>query len=76
MDYSIKLKTDRYRISTVNGRDFNEEMESDRGRALTSAALRRLQQKTQVFPLEKMQLFEVGSPTPLKFNKSGDISAS
>ena len=45
MDYSIKLKTDRYRISTVNGRDFNEEMESDRGRALTSAALRRLQQK-------------------------------
>ncbi|MCS3833566.1 dGTPase [Aeromonas veronii] len=53
MDYSIKLKTDRYRISTVNGRDFNEEMESDRGRALTSAALRRLQQKTQVFPLEK-----------------------
>lgn len=53
MDYSIKLKTDRYRQSTVNGRDFNEEMESDRGRALTSAALRRLQQKTQVFPLEK-----------------------
>lgn len=53
MNYSIKLKTDRYRISTVIGRDFNEEMESDRGRALTSAALRRLQQKTQVFPLEK-----------------------
>ncbi|MCW0505968.1 dGTPase [Aeromonas piscicola] len=53
MDYSIKLTTERYRTSTVGGRNFNEEMESDRGRALTSAALRRLQQKTQVFPLEK-----------------------
>lgn len=53
MDYRNKLKIDRYRISSVSNRDFNEEMESDRGRAITSAAVRRLQQKTQVFPLEK-----------------------
>lgn len=52
MDYRQKLKVNRFRSSTVEGRDFNEEMESDRGRALTSAAVRRLQQKTQVFPLE------------------------
>ncbi|WP_318432576.1 dGTPase [Photobacterium leiognathi] len=52
MDYKQKLKTDRHRVSSIEGRDFNEEMESDRGRAVNSAAVRRLQQKTQVFPLE------------------------
>lgn len=52
LDYSLKLKTDRNRKSAKEGRDFNEEMESDRGRAINSAAVRRLQQKTQVFPLE------------------------
>lgn len=52
MNYEKKLKTDRYRQSSVEGRNFNEEMESDRGRAINSAAVRRLQQKTQVFPLE------------------------
>lgn len=30
-----------------------EQLESDRGRIIQSAAIRRLQQKTQVFPLEK-----------------------
>ena len=30
-----------------------EQFESDRGRIIQSAAIRRLQQKTQVFPLEK-----------------------
>lgn len=52
MDYENKLKPTRFRQSTITGRCFNEEMESDRGRAINSAAVRRLQQKTQVFPLE------------------------
>lgn len=52
MDYNNKLKCDRYYVSRIAGRDFNEEMESDRGRSVNSAAVRRLQQKTQVFPLE------------------------
>ncbi|WED22814.1 dGTPase [Vibrio sp. JC009] len=52
MNYHKKLKSNRYRQSTIQGRVFNEEMESDRGRAINSAAVRRLQQKTQVFPLE------------------------
>ncbi|WP_045495759.1 dGTPase [Vibrio hyugaensis] len=52
MNYIDKLKSDRYRVSSIEGRHFNEEMESDRGRAINSAAVRRLQQKTQVFPLE------------------------
>ncbi len=52
MDYTQKLTCQRFRQSTVEGREFNEEMESDRGRAINSAAIRRLQQKTQVFPLE------------------------
>ena len=52
IDYKKKLKSDRNRASSILGRDFNEEMESDRGRAVNSAAVRRLQKKTQVFPLE------------------------
>ena len=52
MNYSQKLKTTRFRQSSIKGRYFNDEMESDRGRAVNSAAVRRLQQKTQVFPLE------------------------
>lgn len=53
MNYSEKLKGKRNTDSSKTGRTFNEEMESDRGRAINSAAVRRLQQKTQVFPLEK-----------------------
>lgn len=52
MDYNKKLKCDRFYPSRISGRDFDEEMESDRGRSINSAAVRRLQQKTQVFPLE------------------------
>ncbi|MGB1239498.1 MAG: dGTPase [Pseudomonadales bacterium] len=52
MDYADKLKCQRHADSSIAGRDFNLEMESDRGRAVNSAAVRRLQQKTQVFPLE------------------------
>lgn len=52
MHYSEKLKNIRYQTSAITGRSFNDEMESDRGRSINSAAVRRLQQKTQVFPLE------------------------
>ncbi len=52
MNYISKLRGARVRESEIQERDFNEEMESDRGRAINSAAVRRLQQKTQVFPLE------------------------
>ena len=52
MNYEDKLKTTRFRPSSIKDRCFDEEMESDRGRAINSAAVRRLQQKTQVFPLE------------------------
>lgn len=52
INYEVKLKTDRYASSSITGRTFDDEMESDRGRAINSAAVRRLQQKTQVFPLE------------------------
>ena len=52
INYEKKLKNTRFTTSSVNGRTFDEEMESDRGRSIKSAAVRRLQQKTQVFPLE------------------------
>lgn len=52
MNYINKLTVRRSRVSSSMERDFNGEMESDRGRAINSAAVRRLQQKTQVFPLE------------------------
>ncbi|MEH6396591.1 dGTPase [Pseudoalteromonas sp.] len=52
MDYNEKLKHERFRASTAPKETFDEEMESDRGRSINSAAVRRLQQKTQVFPLE------------------------
>lgn len=52
MDYNEKLKHERFRASTAPKDTFDEEMESDRGRSINSAAVRRLQQKTQVFPLE------------------------
>lgn len=49
IDYNKKITTHRqlYPIS-----DINNSFESDRGRILSAPALRRLQKKTQVFPLE------------------------
>lgn len=49
IDYKIKLTTNRefYPI-----KDLNISCESDRGRIISAPALRRLQKKTQVFPLE------------------------
>lgn len=49
IDYTKKITKDRefYAID-----DINISIESDRGRILSAPALRRLQKKTQVFPLE------------------------
>ena len=53
MDYLKKITCSRPRQSSVTApRDLVEETESNRGRIIQSAAIRRLQQKTQVYPLE------------------------
>lgn len=62
MDYKIKLTGDRplsyekahanARVKNSVKRDLVTETESNRGRVIQSAAVRRLQQKTQVYPLE------------------------
>ena len=52
MDYRTKITCRRQRPTTIEGRDIVEETESNRGRIIQSAAIRRLQQKTQVYPLE------------------------
>ena len=51
LDYLKKLTCDRPE-PTGHSRDLIAETESNRGRVIQSAALRRLQQKTQVYPLE------------------------
>ena len=53
MDYLKKITATRPRASSVSRqRDLITETESNRGRIIQSAAIRRLQQKTQVYPLE------------------------
>ncbi|WP_299732764.1 dGTPase [uncultured Endozoicomonas sp.] len=53
IDYRSKLTCDRPQPRTHDQpRDLITETESNRGRIIQSAALRRLQQKTQVYPLE------------------------
>lgn len=57
MDYLRKITATRPRPSSVGNtqdvpRDLVTETESNRGRIIQSAAIRRLQQKTQVYPLE------------------------
>ncbi|MDP2717013.1 dGTPase [Rheinheimera sp.] len=51
MDFRNKIKADRV-LQSRSG-DLHSALESDRGRIINSAAVRRLQQKTQVFPLER-----------------------
>lgn len=51
MDFGHKIKAVRL-MQSGNG-DLHSTLESDRGRIINSAAVRRLQQKTQVFPLER-----------------------
>jgi dGTPase len=51
MDFHNKIKADRP-LQSRSG-DLQSALESDRGRIINSAAVRRLQQKTQVFPLER-----------------------
>lgn len=51
MDFRHKIKAVRL-IQSSSG-DLQSALESDRGRIINSAAVRRLQQKTQVFPLER-----------------------
>lgn len=61
MDFKAKISLRRARETGVapapGGADWllelGERLESDRGRIVNSAAVRRLQQKTQVFPLER-----------------------
>lgn len=50
--YTEWLTGERIRQSTRGSRSLYEEAESDRARVLYSASFRRLQRKTQVFPLE------------------------
>lgn len=51
MQFRDKIKADRPLQSRSS--ELQIALESDRGRIITSAAVRRLQQKTQVFPLER-----------------------
>ena len=51
MDFHLKIKASR--PLKTSAADLQTALESDRGRIINSAAVRRLQQKTQVFPLER-----------------------
>lgn len=51
LDFRQKITSNR--PYSNNKQSLNKALESDRGRIISSAAIRRLQQKTQVFPLER-----------------------
>ncbi|GGB78977.1 putative deoxyguanosinetriphosphate triphosphohydrolase [Marinobacterium zhoushanense] len=50
--HSREQAPDSYLVGRCGVRVLEKQLESDRGRIINSAAVRRLQQKTQVFPLE------------------------
>ncbi|WP_026167675.1 dGTPase [Desulfovibrio oxyclinae] len=53
LDYNNLFNVERYRTTRVSGRNIEEEVDADRGRVLFSPAFRRLQNKAQVFSLER-----------------------
>lgn len=56
IDFSQKISFQRPFSPAISAQDdyaIIRQFESDRGRIINSAAIRRLQQKTQVFPLER-----------------------
>ncbi|NKF49186.1 dGTPase [Shewanella sp. WXL01] len=53
IEFSRKIKIDRPIQFKASSAPILRQFESDRGRIINSAAIRRLQQKTQVFPLER-----------------------
>ncbi len=55
-------------------REILRVFESDRGRIINSPAIRRLQQKTQVFPLERNAASAPDSPIRSKSSRSGATS--
>jgi len=52
VDFSSRFSAQRPHSSASSDDNLDAQLESDRGRIINSAAVRRLQQKTQVFPLE------------------------
>src|SRR5277367_2025926 len=52
MQWSTLLNSDRRRVSKKRTTEFRDEFERDYDRAVFSTPVRRLQDKTQVFPLE------------------------
>ena len=79
--YSAAISPKRLKESSHPGRSLSEEAASDKSRILYSSAFRRLQQKTQVFPLSRdaavrsrlthsLEVADVGSLVVRTLNRS------